>query len=52
MKNIHIWIISNMLEFPAKGISSANQVRASDHFYDYKLHKIVGKQWLVTMDQK
>ena len=50
MKNIYIWIISNMLEFPAKGISSANQVRATSHLYYDKPRKLGVKHQLVTTD--
>ena len=37
-----------MLEFPAKGIFSANQVWHAGNLYDNKPHKIGGKQRLVT----
>ena len=39
----YIGIFSNMLEFPVKGIFSANQVRAAGHFYDDKPRKLCGK---------
>ena len=42
-------IVSNMLESPAKGIFSVNQVRAAGHFYDKNPHKLGGKQRLLTM---
>ena len=51
-KDRYIRIISDMLEFPAKGIFSANQVRAAGHFYDDKPHKLGGKQRLVTTDSR
>ena len=41
---------SNILEFPAKSILSANYVRAAGHFYDKNPHKFGGKQSLVTTD--
>ena len=39
-----------MLDFPDKGIFSANQFCASGHFYDNNPRKVVGKQRLVTTD--
>ena len=48
VKDRYIVIVSNMLDFPAKFIFSANQVRSYGHFYDDKPRKIGGKQWLVT----
>ena len=39
-----------MLEFQAKGIFSANQVRAASHCYDNKPGKLGGKKRLVTTD--
>ena len=39
-----------MLDFPSKGIFSANQVRVSGHFYDDKPRKLGEKQRLVTTD--
>ena len=44
MEDRHIVIVSNMLEFPVKGILSANQVFATDHFYDDKPQKLGRKQ--------
>ena len=49
-KERYITIVYNMLQFPAKGIFSANQVRVAVHFYDDKLSKIGGKQRMVTTD--
>ena len=49
-KDRYIGIVSNMLDFPSKGIFSANQVRVSGHFYDDKPRKIGGKPRLVTTD--
>ena len=46
----YILIVSNIIEFPDKGIFSVNQVRASGHFYDDKPRKIGGKPRLVTTD--
>ena len=46
----YIGIVSNMLELPAKGIFSANQVCAIVHFYDNKPCKLGGKQRLVNTD--
>ena len=37
-----------MLDFPAKGIFYANQVRAVGHFYDKNPHKLGDKQILFT----
>ena len=51
-KERYITIVYNMLQFPAKGIFSANQVRAAGHFYDDKPHKLGGKQRLVTTDSR
>ena len=39
-----------MLYFPIKVVLSANQVRASGHFYENNLLKLGGKQRLVTTD--
>ena len=36
-KDKYIGIVSNMLQFPDKGIFSANQVFAAGHFYE-KIH--------------
>ena len=47
-----IIIFSNMLKWSVKGILYTNQVRAADHFYDYKPHKIGSKQRLVTVDTR
>ena len=49
--NIYIEIVSNMLDLPAKGIFSANQVHATGHFYDNKPRKLGNKQRLVTTDE-
>ena len=49
-KNRYIGIVSNMIEFTAKGIFSANQVCATSHFYDKNTCKLGGKQRLVTTD--
>ena len=49
-KDIYVGILYNMLEFPSKGIFSANQFRATGHFYDENPRKVVVKQSLVTMD--
>ena len=49
-KDRYIRIFSNMLGFPSKGIFSANQFHADDHFYEYKLCKIGVKQRLVKTD--
>ena len=43
-KDRYIEIVSNMLEFPAKGIFSSNQAHVASHFYDDKPHKLGGKQ--------
>ena len=51
-KDRYILIFSNVPEFPAKGILSANQIRAVGHFYDSKLHKLGGQQIFVTTDGK
>ena len=40
----YIVIVSNMLDFPSKGIVSANQV----HFYNDKPRKLDGNQILIT----
>ena len=40
----YIGILSNMLDFPSKGIFYANQVRADAHFHDKKLRKIGEKK--------
>ena len=50
IKDRYIGIVSNMLEFPAKGISSANQVRATSHLYYDKPRKLGVKHQLVTTD--
>ena len=44
----YIVILSNMLELPAKGIFSINQLLAVGHFYNNKPCKLGGKQRLVT----
>ena len=49
-KDRYIGIVSNMLDLLAKGIFSANQVRAAGHFYDENPRKLGGKQRLVTTD--
>ena len=49
-KYIYILIVYNMLEFPAKGIFPANQVRAAGHFYNDNMRKLGGEQRLVTTD--
>ena len=49
-KYIYIGIVSNMLEFPSKGIFSANQVHVAGHLYDNKPRKLGGKQGLATTD--
>ena len=46
----YIVIVSNMIEFPSKGIFSANQVRIAGPFYDQKPRKLGGKQRLVTTE--
>ena len=48
--DIYIGILSNILEFPYKGILSAKQVRVSGHFYGNKPRKLGGKQRLVITD--
>ena len=50
MKDMYIRIISNVLEFPAKGILSANHIRSAGHFYDEKPKKLGGEQQLVSMN--
>ena len=49
-KDRYIVIVSNMFEFPAKGIFSYNQFRAVDHLYDDKPRKLGEKKRLVTTD--
>ena len=49
-KNIYVAIVSNILEFPFKGILSANQVCADGHFCDNNPRKLLGKQLMVTRD--
>ena len=49
-KDIYTGIVSNMLEFPDKGIFSANQDRAACHFYDDNPHKLGGGKSLVTTE--
>ena len=39
----YIGILSNMLDFPSKGIFYANQVRADAHFHDKNLRKLEKK---------
>ena len=48
----YIVIVSNMLEFLSKGIFSTNHIRSTRHFYNYKPHKIGGKNRLVTTDDR
>ena len=49
-KDRYVGIRYNIIELPAKGIFSANQFHADDHFYEYKLCKIGVKQRLVKTD--
>ena len=49
-KDRYIGIVSKMLEFPAKGIFSSNQFRATGNFYDDNLRKLGGKTRLITTD--
>ena len=51
-KSRYIGIVSNMLEFHAKGIFSTNQARADSHFYNNKPRKLGGTQILVTTDRR
>ena len=48
-KDRYVGIRYNIIELPAKGIFSVNQVRDAGHFYDNKPRKLGGKQRLVTM---
>ena len=49
-KDRYIIIVSNMIELPAKGTFSANQVCASGLFYDNKTRKIGVEKRMVTTD--
>ena len=49
-KDRYVGIRYNIIELPAKGIFSVNQVRDAGHFYDNKPRKLGGKQLLVTTD--
>ena len=49
-KDRYIVIFSNMIQFPAKGIFSTNQIRSAGHFYNDKTRKLGCKQILVTTD--
>ena len=52
-KDRYIGIVSNMIELPAKGTFSANQVCTAGLFYDDKTRKLRGgKVWLPQMEEK
>ena len=49
-KDIYIGISSNILDFPAKVIFSANQIHVVSTFYDDKRRKLGGNPVLVTTE--
>ena len=49
-KDRYIGIVSNMLEFTAKGIFSENHVHAAGQFYDDKPRKLGGRKSMVPTD--
>ena len=47
---LYVFIVSNILDLPAKVIFSANHLHAAGQFYDDKPRKLGGKPQLVNTD--